>query len=812
MSVAGLQASEKLSKATLQKVLASFKAQAKEIKQEIQKVQYLLANPEQRIKWLASEADSQRVNQLKSLLDETEQLYLSSSDDNSDSAILFKLRTEKLLREKLTNLQSYEAEVRIRTAKLQAQVKELTLKGLNDVKKDAALRELYSESHEAGGFYVQTGRAYLNDVVTMETKAAGSKTLGKYMENLFLQYEDGLRDTLVNGMVRGDSYEQMAENLSQSTGVSMRKAKLLVNTESNAIFNSSVSDVIMDNPLVKGYRFRAVLDSHTSEICQSMDGTYIPKEDMKPGVNYPPLHPNCRSTVVTVLVDENEKKDSRQRWTKNDKSQWEKVPPGMTYKQYKERFGFANSSKTPTTYEPPNKSVYGRTFAADTSPVNVGYSKANRSAPERLDALMDLRIGGKEAPVLEKLDADSIVEQALRETGYNNLPTVKTAQAFKDTVNEEDVRYIVFDSEEDKEDYKTGKVSKPVVAVTKDKLDQMGVSTSSKSVAKVTLRNQDRVAKTGADKALTGERDRRYQQYGKEDAQVGKVIYMKYGYDAHDLGNGKTEIFNRTAVVMSDDEPDFSPAEVVPSLSEVKQQVKASKVWTKKDYDVVSSNAYRKDEWSWSDKPDDVANDLQKNDIIARASSTEFADLLYAYTSSDYITMNRAYRSAHKGQIDSYVKQVVDDNIQMLESASTTVKSPLTVSRGTKWSEVDNFLQQIGESPSDRQGASLKALKGRQVTLTNFVESASLEEIPAMSGSIRMKILLPSGSKAVSALGEDSYYDNEHEIQIIGGQKMRIVDFYPETNPRAFSQYVLECVIEPDSLPEAIEEIKKKIK
>lgn len=336
MSVSGLEHSEKLAKALLRKILASLRRQSKAVKLELEKVRYLLADPEQVKIWLSNPADKERILALQSLLDETEQLYLTNN--HSEAAKLFKARTKSLLEGKLSNLQSYETEIRLRMNQLEEEIRTDVLKGLNGIKKDAAFREIYSEAHQAGGFYVNIGKAYLQDIVTLETKAAGSKTLGEYMRKLFVQYEKGLRDVMVDGIVRGDSYEQMAKNLSKSTGVSMRKAQLLVNTESNAVFNSAVADVIEENPLVIGYRFRATLDSHTSKICQEMDGQFIPKEDIQPGVNYPPLHPNCRSTVVTVLAGEDVDHPADPRWTKDENSNWIAVPPGMSYKEYKEKY------------------------------------------------------------------------------------------------------------------------------------------------------------------------------------------------------------------------------------------------------------------------------------------------------------------------------------------------------------------------------------------------------------------------------------------------------------------------------------------
>ena len=87
-----------------------------------------------------------------------------------------------------------------------------------------------------------------------------------------------MKDVFVKGIIRGDSYKQMENNLMRVTDITKGKARLLVRTEANAIFNESVREVIDANPLVKGYRFRAVLDRRTSKTCQHMDGKYIPKK------------------------------------------------------------------------------------------------------------------------------------------------------------------------------------------------------------------------------------------------------------------------------------------------------------------------------------------------------------------------------------------------------------------------------------------------------------------------------------------------------------------------------------------------------
>lgn len=351
MSVKGFLEAEKKANSLQRRLESSFNKQLREIKEEIRKVEFLLGDRAKARQWANSPADANRIRQLISMLDETERLYLEAG--NSRAARIFRQRMERQLRQRLTNLKANELEVIMRAQAHKAAAEKEMLSKLTEIKREGAARELYAQSRRAGGFVSGVGKGFMQDLVTLETKAAGSKTLGEYMSKLYNQYEQGLKDVFVKGIVRGDSYEQMEDNLMRITDITKGKARLLVRTEANAIFNESIREVIDKNPLVKGYRFRAVLDRRTSKTCQEHDGKYIPKEEVEPGVNFPPLHPNCRSTVTTVLVSENEKEDTVQRYTKNKSNQWVPVPPGMTYPEFKKRMReFAEA--TPSVSRQPN--------------------------------------------------------------------------------------------------------------------------------------------------------------------------------------------------------------------------------------------------------------------------------------------------------------------------------------------------------------------------------------------------------------------------------------------------------------------------
>lgn len=55
---------------------------------------------------------------------------------------------------------------------------------------------------------------------------------------------------------------------------------------------------------VAGYQFSAVLDSRTTEICERRNGLFFKKDDIRLAWNTPPLHPNCRSVLIPIFMQE----------------------------------------------------------------------------------------------------------------------------------------------------------------------------------------------------------------------------------------------------------------------------------------------------------------------------------------------------------------------------------------------------------------------------------------------------------------------------------------------------------------------------
>lgn len=135
-----------------------------------------------------------------------------------------------------------------------------------------------------------------------------------WQEKNYLIYN--LKKTITNGLIRGDSIEDMTRSLmykelNKRTGKIVDKgplgkakynARRLIQTETAQILSSSDNAMYKEFGLER-FEFVATLDDRTSEICKSLDGKNFSIDEYEPGVNAPVLHPWERSTTVPYFDD-----------------------------------------------------------------------------------------------------------------------------------------------------------------------------------------------------------------------------------------------------------------------------------------------------------------------------------------------------------------------------------------------------------------------------------------------------------------------------------------------------------------------------
>ena len=135
-------------------------------------------------------------------------------------------------------------------------------------------------------------------------------------------------------LVTGENPVKLAPEIKKKFNVSERQAERLLRTE-DAYFAEEATYNSYKECGTEEYEIIATLDYKTSEICQEMDGKHFPVEEKKTGVNYPPFHPNCRTTTAPY-IDDPELTEGDTRIARNSEGKNYYVPANMTYKEWYE--------------------------------------------------------------------------------------------------------------------------------------------------------------------------------------------------------------------------------------------------------------------------------------------------------------------------------------------------------------------------------------------------------------------------------------------------------------------------------------------
>lgn len=112
-----------------------------------------------------------------------------------------------------------------------------------------------------------------------------------------------LKEQMALAYLTGKAESDIARELTKKYATAAANARRLVRTESAYMSGQAQAAADRDAGVDK-YRILATLDLRTSDKCREMDGKVFTYDDMDVGVNYPPFHPYCRTTVLSVLDDE----------------------------------------------------------------------------------------------------------------------------------------------------------------------------------------------------------------------------------------------------------------------------------------------------------------------------------------------------------------------------------------------------------------------------------------------------------------------------------------------------------------------------
>lgn len=162
--------------------------------------------------------------------------------------------------------------------------------------------------------YLRTGELITNDpswaVINRAFAEEAIKRVwcadGKSYSDRVWEHKTALQQQLQTGMmdcvIKGSDHRKLVRTLQERFDVAHSAADRLVRTELNHIQNQGAMRGYLDAGYTH-YQFISAIDDRTCEECHDLDGQIFAFVDAQEGVNFPPIHPNCRSNIIGYKED-----------------------------------------------------------------------------------------------------------------------------------------------------------------------------------------------------------------------------------------------------------------------------------------------------------------------------------------------------------------------------------------------------------------------------------------------------------------------------------------------------------------------------
>lgn len=219
---------------------------------------------------------------------------------------------------------------------------------------DKMARNILTEDYYKSIFEVQKGFNVGFDVGQIDERklnllvnkpwATDGKNFSSRIWERKRQMVSELQQELTRTLIQGKSPDEAIKHMTKFVQGKVKNAKnaagRLVMTE-QAYFHSVSQKEAFNDLDVEEFEIVATLDSHTSEICQEMDGKHFPMDEYSPGVTAPPFHVYCRSVTCPYFNDE---WSISERAARGEDGKTYYVPSDMKYPDWKKSMVDGNTS------------------------------------------------------------------------------------------------------------------------------------------------------------------------------------------------------------------------------------------------------------------------------------------------------------------------------------------------------------------------------------------------------------------------------------------------------------------------------------
>lgn len=318
-----LNRAEKTSEEYIQKVKKMYDRAYRELNKEIENIYKNYSNE-----------TGVDVKKLKQLLTEkeTSKVFKELKKAGFDQYI------QDNYKSRITRLEQLKAQIYSQAKKVYDKEELINNECYKDVLTNSYYRTIYDTQMGTGyDFNFNTINKHLLDTVLNE-KWSGKNYSQRIWGNTDI-LANSVSEIIGAGLLNGQSIARTSKLIRDRYNVSQYYAERLVRTESNH-FHNEADAMAYEEMGIDKYVFVAVLDNRTSEMCQEQDNKVFDYKDREVGVNYPPLHPQCRSTTRGYLGEEAEK--TLQRRARNPITGQTEVIDNVSYKDWAKNNGLVN--------------------------------------------------------------------------------------------------------------------------------------------------------------------------------------------------------------------------------------------------------------------------------------------------------------------------------------------------------------------------------------------------------------------------------------------------------------------------------------
>jgi SPP1 gp7 family putative phage head morphogenesis protein len=136
--------------------------------------------------------------------------------------------------------------------------------------------------------------------------------LRTYTPSLVRVYKEdtlkNVRNNIARGIYKGQTKLQRMKAIQQiseqTKEFSKHRLETIMRSETMRACNMGSVVQMRRSPAVRGVEFSCVMDNRVTAICEQRHGLRVAMDDPNLPSNTPPLHPNCRSILIPVMIDE----------------------------------------------------------------------------------------------------------------------------------------------------------------------------------------------------------------------------------------------------------------------------------------------------------------------------------------------------------------------------------------------------------------------------------------------------------------------------------------------------------------------------